>query len=168
MFIFWETLATLLSKYTVADTASVFAIIEGLATVVAAVGAIIAVVITKRIAYEQIEIAKKQNEISDKQASIAVQQNEIAMFDKKFETYRQYSEFLTRWRIYIKAILGEKENKKRIYACMLTIENCSTFGSNIEALSTAYFKNNDYPTELNLFLLEMQKENVFMLFKLPL
>ncbi len=158
MFGFWETITTLIQQYTVADTANLFAIIEGVATVIAAVGAIMAVVITKKIAYEQIEIAKKQNTISDKQANIAVQQNEIAMFDKKFETYRQFSEFLTRWRIHIKAILGEKENKKRIFACMQTIENCSTFGSNIESLSTAYFANDDYPTELNLFFSRCKKK----------
>ena len=165
---FFQTLINLIQQYSIADTANVFAIVEGIATVVAAVGAIIAVIVTRKIAKRQIEIAEKQNEISDKQANIALQQNEIAMFDKKFETYQQFSEFLTLWRIHIKASLDEKQNNKRIFACMQTIEFCSTFGSNIELLSAAYFENNDFPTELNLFLLGLQKESVFMIFKIPL
>lgn len=90
---FWETLAALLSEYTVADTANVFTIIEGLATVVAAVGAIIAVVVTKKIAASQIEIAKEQNKISSKQAEIAAQQNKIALFEIKQSLMQKFSNY---------------------------------------------------------------------------
>lgn len=87
-------------QYTLADTANVFAIVEGAATVVAAVGAIIAVVITKKIAEEQISLAKKQNDISDKQTEISEKQYKIALFEKRYSVFqninkiRRYAEVL--------------------------------------------------------------------------
>lgn len=80
-------LAALISQYTVADTAYVISIVSGLATVIAAVGAIIAVVMTRRISREQIRIAEKQNEIAAAQVEIAKQQNKIALFKERENAY---------------------------------------------------------------------------------
>lgn len=56
MFIFWETLIRLMQEYTVADTTYVISIVSGIATVVMAVGAIIAVIVTIKISKEQIKL----------------------------------------------------------------------------------------------------------------
>lgn len=85
---FLNSIINYFHQYTLADTANVFAIVEGIATVVAAVGAIIAVVITKKIAKEQISLAEKQNAISDKQNEISEKQNKIALFEKRYAVYR--------------------------------------------------------------------------------
>lgn len=102
---FWGTLTTLILHYTIADTAYVFAIIEGFAAVVAAVAAIIAVVVTKRIAKKQIDIAEKQNEISDKQADIAIQQNKIALFENRSIAYDALVYFFGIWNSFRVEIL---------------------------------------------------------------
>jgi len=94
---FWDALTGFISNYTIYDTASLFSIIEGLATVVAAVGAIIAVVVTKKIAKEQIEIAKRQTEISSAQAEISKQQNKIALFKERYETLQHINYFFYAW-----------------------------------------------------------------------
>ena len=94
-----KVLVDLAQRYTIVDTAYIVSIIEGVATVVAAVGAIIAVILTKKIATEQIEIAKKQNEISATQAGIAKQQNKIALFKERYETYQHIYYFLNSWSI---------------------------------------------------------------------
>jgi len=120
MFKFWETLATLLSKYTVADTASAFAIIEGLATVVAAVGAIIAVVVTKKIAKEQIEIAKNQNRISDRQVDIARQQNRIGLFHERSNNYNYIAAFLNCWEVFPLTYITIKD-KETFVASLISI-----------------------------------------------
>lgn len=100
-------------------------------------------------------------------SQIAKKQNQIALFDKRFEVYQQFNEFMTHWSEHMDMILSEKIEQHRIYACVYAIENCSKFGSNIDVLTSAYFENDDYPTELNLFLIELQKKNVFMLLKIP-
>jgi len=83
-----EKLLEFALQFTTSDLVNLFAIVEGLATVVAAIGAIIAVVITKKIAKEQISLAEKQNTISDKQNEISEKQNKIALFEKRYAVYR--------------------------------------------------------------------------------
>lgn len=95
---FWNTLTTLIQQYTIADTANVFAIVEGIATVVAAVGAIIAVVVTIKISKKQNNLATKQNEISDKQADIAERQNKITLFNERNEIFENLYSFLNVWQ----------------------------------------------------------------------
>lgn len=74
-------------QYSLSEIANLFTIVEGIATVVAAVGAIIAVIITKRISKEQMRLATKQNEIARSQADIANQQNKIALYKERFSVY---------------------------------------------------------------------------------
>lgn len=108
---FLNSVINYFQQYTLADTTNVFAIVEGAATVVAAVGAIIAVVLTKKIAVEQIEIAKKQNEISDMQANISQQQNNIALLSQRIELIDQVNIFFEEWYV-INQLLNGKEDLK--------------------------------------------------------
>ena len=94
---FWIVLTNLIQQYSIADTASVFSMIGGMATVVAAVGAIIAVVVTRKIAAKQIEISIEQNKISNKQAEIASQQNKIALLEKRASIYDALFVFMNHW-----------------------------------------------------------------------
>ena len=96
---FLNSIINYFHQYTLADTANVFAIVEGLATVVAAAGAIFAVVETKKIAKKQISIANKQNDISKIQASIAEQQNSIALLNQRMETLRDLENFFREWEL---------------------------------------------------------------------
>lgn len=117
---FWRTLTELLRQYTIADTANVFAIIEGIATVVAAIGAIIAIKITKKIAHNQnalIEVQNKiasvqneltfeQNKISAAQTELAKQQNRIALYERREDSYDYVNSFIDTWVYYCSAILN--------------------------------------------------------------
>lgn len=114
---FWQTLIKLIQQCTIADTASVFTIIGGIATVVAAVGAIIAVVITKRIAREQIVLAKKQNDISNKQADISVVQNKISIFEKRQVVINTLLDFFKCWEQFTYRLIEEDDPKKQLYIC---------------------------------------------------
>ena len=100
-----ETLITLMQKYTIADTAYVFAIVEGIATVVAAVGAIFAVIVTKKIAKNQNKLFEEQNKISATQADISKQQNRIALLEVRSATYDSLVPFFNYWGIFSESSL---------------------------------------------------------------
>lgn len=85
---FWHIFINLIRQYTIADTAYLFSIVEGLATVVAAIGAIIAVVVTKQIAKKQVTLANQQNKISDKQADIALLQSNIMLLERRVDAIK--------------------------------------------------------------------------------
>lgn len=101
---FWRKLTELISQYTVADTASAFAIVEGIATVVAAVGAIIAVIVTKKIAKNQNKLFEEQNKISVAQVELTKQQNRIALYQKREEAYDYFMDFICTWRSFCESI----------------------------------------------------------------
>lgn len=105
---FWNTLTTLIQQYTIADTANVFAIVEGIATVVAAGGAIIAVVVTKKIANNQNRLFEEQMKISSAQVELSKHQNKIALYQKREELFECFSDFVSAWESTCKKILAEK------------------------------------------------------------
>lgn len=125
-------------QYTLADTANMFAIVEGTATVVAAIGAVIAVVITKKIASKQIEIAIEQNKISNKQAEIASQQNKIALLEKRASIYDTLFKFMNYWYCFSKPFLES-------LAKIPSINSLQAYLSirELNALDVEYIKNKD-------------------------
>lgn len=164
---FWQILSKLIQQYTIADTASVFSIIGGIATVIAAVGAIIAVVLTKKIATEQIEIAKKQNRISDKQADIATQQNKIALFEYRSKAYDELTYFFNIWNSFRK---GSLDSLKVIP----TINSFQTYISfrELGKLDLDYIKSKDWfyflSKQSDFFLRDINNiSQVLRLFKMP-
>lgn len=100
-------------QLSVADLAYFFTIIEGLATVVAAIGAIIAVVETKKIANKQISIANKQNDISELQAS-------IALLNQRMETLRDLENFFREWEL-IDFAFRSSQTKAHSRLCRATL-----------------------------------------------
>ena len=97
MFKFWDTLTNLISQYTIADTAYVWAIIESFATLATAVGAFIAVIVTIRIAKNQDALFVEQNRISATQAEIAKYQNHISLFSERNEAHEYFLAFFSIW-----------------------------------------------------------------------
>lgn len=132
---FFRTLTDLIKQYSIADTANVFVIIGGIATVVAAVGAIIAVVVTRRIASKQIEIATEQNKISNKQAEIASQQNKIALLEKRASIYDTLFNFMNLWYCFSETSLESLKNIPEVNSFQAYISL-----REIEALDPDYIK----------------------------
>lgn len=104
MFTFWKVLIKLMQEYTVADTAYVISIISGIATVVAAGGAVIAVFVTKKIAKNQNKLFEEQNKISAAQVELTKQQNKIALYQKREETYDYFMDFVCSWRSFCESL----------------------------------------------------------------
>ena len=75
----------------------IITIISCISTVLTAIAAFIAVLVTLKISHKQNTIASMQNEISQKQAEIAEQQNKISLFEKRYEVFNAYQSFVSVW-----------------------------------------------------------------------
>jgi hypothetical protein len=152
---FFKMLTALIQQYTIADTANLFGIIEGIATVVAAVGAIIAVFVTIKISREQINLAKKQNEISDKQADIAMKQNHLVLFNERHDIYEYFIAFFSIW-VGFPILYNNVKNKVGLFEtlmstyCLTAVELndiystkiCIDDAESLRRFQAAYFRRN--------------------------
>ena len=118
---FLNSIINYFHQYTLVDMANVFAIVEGASTVVAAIAAIIAVVITKRIAANQNKLFEEQNKISAAQADIAKQQNRIALFEFKYVVYQRCVLLLSDWEFCCNEVLKGETNEEKYIGCIVAL-----------------------------------------------
>lgn len=155
---FWTRLTELIQKYTLADAADLFVIIGGLATIVAAVGAIIAVVFTKRIAANQNELFKEQNKISAAQVEMARLQNSIALFKEREEVFNKIERFFQDWSILGRTYLSCDDNSMLILACKSSISLRHGIETDYDAISKLSIekaldlKRQVYHSDLDIFI----------------
>lgn len=154
----FDILTDMFQKYTIADTANVFAIIEGLATVVAAFGAVFAVIISKKIAANQIELQREQNKISAMQVELTRCQNNIAIFSAREELYTQIERFFQDWSILGTTYLSTDDDAMQEFSCrssvLLRFDPDMDSDSIIEASSETVMelKRKVYRSDLEIFI----------------